>query len=246
MESALMSDQFRFFSTYTQWSKLSAITKCHVTDICVPSCELHSVPLQLLQQHYRLHIWIILSCPSDVVLQYLSRTYPFITGFLFRVEAIQVPNELFELYNVTLSLKQKLLSQFKIGWTFQWHQFPFSPKHFGWTKKNELSRPHLPSLESVLDVCFINWNSVTRAHLFNIFFKRLVQLRIPSNIIVVPYIPEKPVLLNEKNVFGLTTHHLSAEEIPFFFPLEKPQWLDAPGNCSKKYKKGCFTRKMYS
>lgn len=234
MQSVIVADQFRFFTTYTQWINLSAITKCYVTDICVPSYELNSAPIQQLEQQYHLQIWIIIAYPNDIVLQYIYKNFPFITGFLLRVETLQVPEKLFEMYHLTFTLKQKLPQGTKIGWTFQWHQYPFSPKHFGWSKKNELSRPYLPPVESVVDVCLINWSGVLRPQQFNIYFKRLLQLRIPANSIIVPYIPEKPVALYEKNVLGLTTHHLSIDRIPFFFPLEKPKWLEVPGDCSKK------------
>lgn len=232
MDQIILLDQFRYFSTYTQWTKLSAITRCYVTDICVPSYELNNTPFLMLHQQYKLNIWIIITWPDETVLQYLVKQIPFVTGFFFRTHRIQTPTDLFDLFNSTVTLKSKLPLQIKIGWTFQWHQYPFSPKHFGWKKRNELSRPFLPPVETVLDACMINWQNVLKPQQFHIYFKRLIHLRIPSNVIIVPFIPSKPVELYEKNVFGITTHHLTPETIPFFFPLEKPNWLEPP--CSSK------------
>jgi hypothetical protein len=232
MDRNMFVDQFRFFTTYTQWTELSAITKCYVTDICVPSYDLNNVPVFMLHQQYKLQIWIIVAWPNETVLQYIVKHIPIVAGFFFRTNAIQTPGDLFELFNKTVSLKNKLPRQLKIGWSFQWHQYPFSPKHFGWKKRNELSRPFLPPVESVLDACIINWQNILRPQQFHIYFKRLIHLRVPSNVIIVPFIPAKPVALYEKNVLGITTHHLSLESIPFFFPLEKPIWLELP--CSSK------------
>lgn len=234
MNQIALVDQFRFFTTYTQWTELSAITKCYVTDICVPSYDLNNTPLCLLHHQYKLHIWIVITWPDETVLQYIVKQIPFVTGFFFRTHRIQTPADLFELFNNTVTLKNKLPANIKIGWSFQWHQYPFSPKHFGWTKRNELSRPFLPPVETVLDVCMINWQNVLKPQQFNIYFKRLIHLRIPSNVIVVPFIPSKPVALYEKNVLGITTHHLPSKLIPFFFPLEKPIWLEPPCTSKKK------------
>lgn len=228
MESILVVDQFKFFTSYVQWNELSSVSKCYVTDIIVPSYDINRTPIHVLHGQYKLKIWILIACPNELVLKYIVTHIPMVNGFLFRTQPLQVPAQLFELFNTTKSLKEKLPLHFKIGWCFQWHQYPFSPKHFGWTKKNELSRPSLPPIETILDVCFINWQCTLKPHQFQIYMKRLTQLRIPSNIIIVPYLPEKPIDLYEKNVGGVSTQHLSIDEIPYFFPLQKPNWLEPP------------------
>jgi hypothetical protein len=241
--SMLVTDQFRFFTSYTQWLLLSSVSKCYVTDICVPSHELNNVPMQQLHEQQFLKIWIYVICPSDIVLNYILQKFPFITGFLLRIESIHTPEKLFDTFHATIALKQKLSPEIKLGWVFQWYQYPFSPKSFGWIKKNELSRPYLPPVETVINVCLINWNAALRPKQFHVYFKRLLHIRIPSNIIVVPYMPEKPIPLYEKNVFGLATHHLSIDSIPVFFPLEKPCWLEIPSCTTQKYKKEVTLKK---
>lgn len=236
METPQMNDQFRFFTTYMQWSEFSSITKCYVTDICVPSYEINSTPLTILHVQYKLRVWIILACPNETVVRYLLKSFPFLFGFVFRGDAISNPAELFDLCNTSKMIRSILPNAIKIGWCVQWHRHPFSPKLHGWRKNNELSKPHLPPIEEIVDVCIMNWQVFLSAQQFNIYFKRLLQLGIPSTRIIVPYVPENPISLYERNVMGITTHHLSCDRISYFFPLEKPIWLEPPKKKEKNYK----------
>jgi hypothetical protein len=230
MNSILVADQFRFFTSYIQWNELSPLTKCYVTDLIVPSYDLNKTPIHILHNQYKLKIWILIACPNELVLDYIVKNIPIVHGFFFRSQPLQVPPQLFEFFSTTKTLKEKLPSHFKIGWYFQWNQYPFSPKHFGWQKKNELSRPYLPPLESILDFCFINWQSFLKPDQFRVYMKRLLQLRIPSQIIIVPYIPEKPIDLYKENAGGITTQHLSNDVVPYFFPLVTPNWFQPPSS----------------
>jgi hypothetical protein len=237
MNSIFVVDQFRFFTTYNQWNELSSVSKCYVTDICVPSFDINKTPIYVLHDQYKLKIWIMIACPNELVLKYITKNIPVVTGFLFRTDNLHVPGQWFELFNTTTTLKRQLPKHIQVGWSFQWHHYPFSPKHFGWKKKNELSRPFLPPIENVLDICLINWQRTLKPHQLQTYIKRLINLRIPSHIMIVPYLPEKPIDLSEKNVGGITTQHLEIRSLPYFFPLENPTWLEPPKSVKKSINK---------